>query len=296
MGSGSSKSKRAASSPAIPSGKGVEQSEQRNEPSQPAQESPQSVQPASSVPQQQQPSPEAPEGSASEQHESGLEAERKQQLKELGQLPSLGEQRTGIYFIDTYPDVEWRESFEVGVDFVDSQHKVLVELLQTLNIQIREFAMCNVDKIGLENVLKDLKHYTEFHFREEEIMMEEYGWPGLEDHKKVHAEFVARVEEYRKMVAVDDVTIGHDVLDYLKDWLLTHIMYTDKKVCDFINEKKREREAAQQQLQIQGETQEQTQNHSEKQENQPEQSQQAPTTEQQQQEVVSAPAEKPSAD
>ena len=82
--------------------------------------------------------------------------------------------------------------------------------------------------------LEDLVSYTKYHFKREEKLMEDYGYPGLVEHQVEHQAMIDKVEEY--------VTIynreGHDslkqVTNLLTYWLINHIQESDKQYRDYL--------------------------------------------------------------
>ena len=79
-------------------------------------------------------------------------------------------------------------------------------------------------------MLKELKDYTEYHFKDEEEYMQSIQYAGLSLQKLQHEAFIERLAE----VNLDAVDEGQDdyleeLLEYLTGWLMNHILKTDKK-------------------------------------------------------------------
>jgi putative ATP-dependent endonuclease of the OLD family len=80
---------------------------------------------------------------------------------------------------------------------------------------------------------KELEDYTKFHFSEEEEYMESIHYEGLEAQKRAHAAFIDRLEQ----VDPDEIDANpqeylNELLEFLLNWLINHILYTDKKIPD----------------------------------------------------------------
>ena len=73
-----------------------------------------------------------------------------------------------------------------------------------------------------------LDAYCKLHFFEEERVMSEMDFPGIEEHKAQHVLFVRHLEifmgRYEEMTCAKNV----DELNFLKGWFLEHIMAFDK--------------------------------------------------------------------
>lgn len=123
------------------------------------------------------------------------------------------------------PLVTWTDDLSVGIDSIDSDHKLLVDLLNQLHAAVED----GERKETVGSVLNVLIDYTEYHFEREEVMMEACGYPDLGAHGKDHGEFKAKVIEIRDSYLGDPQSVlGADVRDFLKTWLATHIKGTDR--------------------------------------------------------------------
>lgn len=116
---------------------------------------------------------------------------------------------------------------------VDEQHKVLVILINKLNHAIN---MGDMDLI-LE-VFERLAMYTDFHFKEEEGLMDRcasYEASVKDNHKETHRKFISKVFSLKtKVEETHNSRFAMEALMFLSDWLITHICITDKKLCRFL--------------------------------------------------------------
>jgi hemerythrin len=123
------------------------------------------------------------------------------------------------------PIITWSEKLETGISVIDSQHRVLVSMLNQIQTAAEE-----KDPATRNTIIKmDLQHlveYTIYHFETEEKLMEEAEYSGLKEHKKAHENLRTEVLDY-----YDKFQKGEDVLapllSFLKYWLQGHIMKTD---------------------------------------------------------------------
>jgi hemerythrin-like metal-binding protein len=79
--------------------------------------------------------------------------------------------------------------------------------------------------------LEELERYTLSHFAAEETFMRVTNFALFDAHKAQHAAFVMRVAK-EKAAVVAGQTISFDVLTFLKDWLVDHILVADKAYAD----------------------------------------------------------------
>lgn len=117
----------------------------------------------------------------------------------------------------------WNKSFSVGVLKIDSQHTILFTILNELRAAMMKGQAQNLTG----PMLHTLADYTHTHFADEEAMMEAARYPGLADHKIKHRELVKQVEDYVLLYDKGVVTLNLKLLDFLNDWLTSHILKTD---------------------------------------------------------------------
>lgn len=120
--------------------------------------------------------------------------------------------------------VEWSKDIEIGVDFVDADHKVLINLLNQINDCVEQ----NEESTVVGSVLDALVEYTKFHFMREEKMLESCGYVDLAAHQQIHEDLSQQVLKIYADYQNDPWTVNpEDVLEFLKSWLVDHIMGHD---------------------------------------------------------------------
>ena len=127
--------------------------------------------------------------------------------------------------------IEWNEEVRVGIERFDDDHKRLVQMINEL------FAACYADRGSgiVAETLSRLIDYAGYHFKREEDLMEEHGYPDLETHRAEHKSFAERVVALQNVAGSDDVSI--DLLDFLGTWLETHLLDVDKQYTAFFHER-----------------------------------------------------------
>jgi len=131
------------------------------------------------------------------------------------------------------PLFNWSDKYSVGVHMFDNQHKRLVELINDLHDAMRAAKGREV----LGDILKGLLDYTRMHFADEERQMTTFSYPDYAAHRVEHEKLVARVVELKAKHDSGDNTITIEVMNFLKDWLINHILVTDKKYGQFFKDK-----------------------------------------------------------
>lgn len=122
--------------------------------------------------------------------------------------------------------IDWSDALSVGFGEVDQDHKKLVEIVNSLDEAVS--GESNPELVG--QVFDELLSYTQWHFRHEERMMQTYAYPDMFNHKAEHQELLNQAVDLKQKYENGDPSVPQALLPFLKDWLTTHIMETDKKL------------------------------------------------------------------
>ena len=134
----------------------------------------------------------------------------------------------------TIPDLmPWTIRLETSFPIIDNQHKELVRMINQLHKAMRQQKGSN----ELSNILDGLAKYTVMHFATEEKIFEKHKYPDFNNHKKIHKELVSKVLAFQADFNSGKATVTMDLMDFLKDWLKTHIMKTDMSYVPFLKGK-----------------------------------------------------------
>ncbi|HEB68004.1 MAG TPA: bacteriohemerythrin [Desulfobulbus sp.] len=114
----------------------------------------------------------------------------------------------------------WKPEYSVGHQEIDAQHKYLFELWLMLDsIKDQED-----NHLSLEQALLSLFDYVEVHFANEEQYLQPH--PEFKQHQQIHADFIAQCTTFMEQFGRDALDT-HTVVDYLRNWLIEHIVETD---------------------------------------------------------------------
>lgn len=129
--------------------------------------------------------------------------------------------------------VEWSDDFSVKVSLMDDEHKVLFKLINDLNSAMIDGQSSK--EIG--RILDSLIDYTEYHFNHEEEMLKKIAYPNISEQEKYHKMFVNKMKDFKNEMESGEVLLSVKMIDFLKDWLVSHIVNIDTKYSGFTNEK-----------------------------------------------------------
>lgn len=123
----------------------------------------------------------------------------------------------------------WNQRFETGIDEVDSQHRVLIDILNRI---FRCIDLEQVDSDVIDGHLKELGEYWHQHFTDEQAMMQERGIS--ERHRKLHEmehhAFAYDVERLvnRRATMEDPLQVAQQSASFIATWLSMHILGVDQ--------------------------------------------------------------------
>ncbi|WP_027389186.1 bacteriohemerythrin [Chrysiogenes arsenatis] len=131
------------------------------------------------------------------------------------------------------PFIVWSDALNSGVNFIDSEHKQLVKIVNKLADAVRAGA----GKEVLGKVFNELLGYTADHFKDEETHMHKYQYPEYSAHKAEHEKLVQQALTLKSKFEAGDLLVASDTLDFLKSWLTEHIMGRDIKLGEYLRSK-----------------------------------------------------------
>lgn len=120
----------------------------------------------------------------------------------------------------------WSEDLSVGSKFIDDDHRKLFDLANRLHIAMGE----GRGKDVISKVLSNLIIYTREHFTREEDHMVKMAYPGYTVHKGEHEKLLKAVLDLQAKFNDGKTLMTIEVSNFLRDWLLNHIMKQDKEL------------------------------------------------------------------
>ncbi len=122
------------------------------------------------------------------------------------------------------------DEYVTNIPLVDKEHRELFRIIgEVYRVMMDELAFDKYDEIV--HLLEELREYTKFHFQDEELYMESIHYEGLPAQKRAHEAFVSRLEEMDlEHIDENQQETLEDLMEFLTEWLVNHILHTDKKI------------------------------------------------------------------
>lgn len=126
--------------------------------------------------------------------------------------------------IDIFP---WYNSFNIGVEEIDEQHRKLVQLLN----QVAGFISFQDENLDLDTLIAELVDYAIYHFSTEDTYWVSTitNSAATERHHASHQQFIERVAEFKaEVTTLPEEQWLDELLSFLAGWLASHILESDK--------------------------------------------------------------------
>ena len=131
--------------------------------------------------------------------------------------------------------VEWCEQFETGHPLVDHQHQSLFGLMNELDQALTDGA----SEEALWVRLLRLHELTREHFRGEERLMQELGFPDLPAHRAEHTKILLNGERLMEQYRRGQLRLAEALPGRLHGWGIKHILEDDQRMATFIRQQAR---------------------------------------------------------
>ena len=128
-------------------------------------------------------------------------------------------------------DQKWADNLSVGVEELDRQHRNMLTLTHEMVRAAEEERGRDV----VEALFSGLLAYTSEHFRTEEALLDQAGFPGLEEHRAQHRELIVKARnnyETHQEGGSDAAWFGM----YFLSWVVLHIRNEDRAYTGHLHE------------------------------------------------------------
>lgn len=124
----------------------------------------------------------------------------------------------------------WDKHFVTGLAEVDKQHHHLVDVINRFGELLTQAEGAAFDDI--EKVFGELAAYAQYHFSEEESLMDRAGIDPrhLEHHRHEHGNFLQEVTHMHASISPENIDAAKPLLKFLIYWLAYHILGSDQSM------------------------------------------------------------------
>ena len=129
--------------------------------------------------------------------------------------------------------IVWKDEHSVGHKELDAHHRQMFTTINELYESIRTHASSTL----ISALFRKALDYGLMHFQAEEAVMNKVQYSGLTAQTIAHQSYTRRLENLLQGSVLKPDQLSHDVLQFLKDWWLNHILKMDRAYVPYINGK-----------------------------------------------------------
>lgn len=126
----------------------------------------------------------------------------------------------------------WSDEWSVGHAVIDYDHQMLINITNTIWAMKKN---PNTKRADVGRVIDQLIAYTEKHFAREEEIFGDTDYPDAVEHKKMHQALAQTIRNIRDLYMREGDTLNlSEIADFLRRWLMNHILKHDKNYASYI--------------------------------------------------------------
>jgi len=122
------------------------------------------------------------------------------------------------------PILQWERRFSVRIEAMDADHRELFSVLNDLWQVVERSSTLD----AIAETLARVTLAMAAHFSREEAMLAQWNYPRCRTHMEEHQQFISRLDALATAAARGDpAAINADAIDFIGEWLCTHILKSD---------------------------------------------------------------------
>lgn len=130
------------------------------------------------------------------------------------------------------PYIIWKDDYSVGRNDLDTHHHRMFAIINELYEAVGSSNSENVSTL-----LKEAREYSQMHFQAEEELMRLAHYPGLDEQQRAHRGYVRTLVRLANENALNPSALSEDLLQFLKEWWLNHILILDMDYVPLLKDK-----------------------------------------------------------
>ena len=131
---------------------------------------------------------------------------------------------------EIFTPINLNDTYVIGIDSVDQEHRFLIGIYNDL---LAKIASGHAEDL-IDEIVKKLFDYADYHFASEERVMVTADFPGLDAHRRQHESFVRSLNDLVTDRSGDKGADLRRVAIFVGTWIRGHILVTDKQLGEFV--------------------------------------------------------------
>lgn len=130
--------------------------------------------------------------------------------------------------------IKWKSVYSLGIPIIDDQHQKWIKIFNSFH----DAQQKGEGQLFIEDTLKEFMDYTKYHFSEEEYLFGKSEYPKAEEHIQEHKNFIRKLTLLQHDFKKNNLLLSIKTIDALKDWLIDHILGTDREFGEYAKNNK----------------------------------------------------------
>jgi hemerythrin-like metal-binding protein len=156
----------------------------------------------------------------------------------------MNERATIVFSRDITSSTElivWSQDLETGIAEIDFQHRNLVDTFNRAGAELGD----DSNEVVWERFTYELLSYALYHFSTEEKLATQHAYDQENEeeaqaHQAQHRYYTKQLTAIREQLRLGVLVEKARFLDFLRNWLIEHILHTDQQLATFIHDKARQ--------------------------------------------------------
>lgn len=129
--------------------------------------------------------------------------------------------------------ISWNDGLDIGVKSIDDEHKKLLDIINKFSEAIDN----DTNNEEFEKIFDKLNLYIREHFTSEEVLIKKSSYKDFDKHQYQHQFFTNKISEIKdRFFSTDDYSKRKEIVIFLIDWLINHIINEDMKLIKYFKE------------------------------------------------------------
>jgi len=128
------------------------------------------------------------------------------------------------------PEYRWKPQYELGIEAIDSQHRLIMDKFNLLYAAV-------IGKEGREAIIglmTEVLECAQTHFQDEEALFAKHRYPKETEQKKAHQAFRMKSEAIYASFLQNAVVNPLELVALLADWIENHMLTMDMEYKEFM--------------------------------------------------------------
>ena len=128
-------------------------------------------------------------------------------------------------------EIKWSDSYFLGIKLIDDQHKKILDFAKHMLNYTHKSE--EEEREYFKEAIGQVVDYIKIHFATEEGVMLATRFPGYDEHKKAHENFILSVIKNIKDYEAGNKNVFINFSNFTRKWILSHITVMDVKYIEY---------------------------------------------------------------